>query len=105
MVVAVSRVVMMQPAVDQVIRVIAVRHCFVFAISVMRTPAARLLALRRVLVADLDTAFIDMRVMHFMQMPVMQKIGMIAVFYLRVPAICAVRVRVIFMGRMCHKIR
>jgi hypothetical protein len=102
-IVAVSFVMMMQPAVNQIIGVIAVRHGFVRAVAAVRAAAIGFGAFGGILVADLNRTFVNVRVVHFMQMPVVQVIGMIAVFDLCMPAVCFVRVRMIFVCRMCHK--
>lgn len=105
MVVAVSVVAVMQPAVNQIVNVVAVRNRFVRAVFIVRAAASRRRADCRILVADFQNALVNVRIVNRMQMPVVQKIGVIAVLNLCMPAICAVRVRVVFVNRMCHKIK
>lgn len=86
------------------IGVIAVRHGFVLATAVVRAAAVCFLAVGGIGVADFDTAFIYVRIMNRVQMPVVQKIRVIAVFDSCMPAVCAVFVRMVVVCRMCHKI-
>lgn len=97
-VVAMPVVVMMQFSVNQIVNVVAVRHGFVVAVSVVRTPASGFRANSRILVADFQNALVNVQIVNRMQMPVVQKIRVISVFDLCMPAICAVRVDVVFMN-------
>jgi len=90
---------MMQRTVYQIIEVVAVRHGFVSAV-VVGASALGLSAFRRIRVADFQNAFVVMRIVDGVQMPVVQKVRVVAVFYLCMPAIFVMNVRMIFVCRM-----
>lgn len=92
-----SIVMEMQPAVDEIVSMIAVRNFFVVAVFVCAV-ASRFRAHRRIFVADFQNALVNVRIVNRMQMPVVQKIRVVSVFDLCMPAIRAVFVRVIFVN-------
>lgn len=84
MIVAVIAVRVMQVAADQIIRVIAVGHCFVSAASAvgmpLRVPAAavRWRALSRISDVYFDAALIDVVAMNAMQVTLVQEVAVVA---------------------------
>ena len=93
MIVAVVAVRMMQPAVDKVIEVVAVRNHLVSAIDVV-TLAVNRLALVGIRVAYLDTVFVVMIFVRMMQVAAVQVIDMAFVLNTRVATVLAVNVLV-----------
>lgn len=93
MIVAVVAVRMMQPAVDKVIEVIAVRNHLVSAIDVV-TLAVNRLALAGIRVAYLDTVFVVMIFVRMMQVAVVQVIDMSPVLDTRMTTVLAVNMLV-----------
>lgn len=77
MVVAMVAMGMVQPAIDQIIDMIAMRHRFMAAAGTMHMVAGQpCIAAGRVGGADRDDMFIHMVAMRMMQMPVVQIIDM-----------------------------
>ena len=106
MVVAVVAVRMVQPAVDQVVDVIAVRHGVVAtarAVGVTLMAAGRIGVAVRMLGIDPDHVLIDVILMRVMQMAVMEVVHVTLVANRRMTAAFPVDVRVFaFMNRVCH---
>jgi hypothetical protein len=102
-IVAMPVVMKMQASAHQKINVIVVRHALVVAV-LMRAAASGFGANRRILVADFQNALVNVRFVNRMQMTVVQKIRVIPVFDLRMPASRAVRVRMVFVNCVRHKI-
>lgn len=98
-IVAVVAVRMMQPAIDEVIDVVAMRDRFVPAAGAVDVTGLVPAAGRGVAIgirsADLDDVFIDMIAMRMMQVPVVQIIDVPVVFHRSVAAAAAVSVVVI----------
>ena len=100
-VVAVVAMRMMQVPVDQIVDVVAVRHCLVSASGPVLMPRLMTFAavLRRaalgVLGRDLDHVLVDMVRVRVMQMPVVQIVDMIAVAHGGVAAARPVLVRMV----------
>jgi hypothetical protein len=100
-VVAVVAVRVVQMAVDQIVDVVAMRHCLVTASRAMLVPGLMPLAavLRRAAVGVprryLDYVLVDVVTVRMMQVSIVQVVDMIAVAYRRVTAVRAVRMRVV----------
>ena len=107
MVVAVVLVGMVQPAVHQVIHVIAVRDGLVAAaraVGVTRLAVGRIGVAVRMLGIDRDHVLVDMILVRMVQMPVMQVVDVIVVANRRMAAALRVNVRVLaFMNRVRHR--
>jgi hypothetical protein len=91
----------MQPTAHEVIDVIAVRHAFVSAARPMRVRAPGFgRAPRGIGVADLDDVFVDMILVHVMQMTVVEVIDVAMMAHGRVSAARTMLVSVIRMMRL-----
>jgi hypothetical protein len=102
MVVTVVAVRMMQVAIHQVVRVIAVWHGFVAAlgsmpVAIIVTAAAVVRrALRRIVPAYLETVLVHMTIVHVVQMPIVEVVRVAVVEYGGMTAVRAVLMRVTF---------
>jgi hypothetical protein len=101
-VVAVVAVRVVQPAVDEVIDVVAVRHLFVAALLVLAL-AGNGGARRRVDGADGDDVFVVVAVVRVVQVAVVQVIDVPVVLDARVPAVVAVDVLVVGVLIAAHR--
>jgi hypothetical protein len=105
--VAVVAVGMVQPALDQIVDVIAVRDRLVttvLAVGMARIAVSRIGVTVGMLGVDIDHVLVDMILVRVMQMPVVDVVDVIAVANRRVTAAFAVHVRVIaFMNRVRHR--
>lgn len=101
-IVAMSVVMKMKPAVNEVIEMIAVRNLFM-PTGVVSALTFDLMTFSRVHTVDRNHTFIDVRLVNRVQMPVVNKIVVISMPNLRVTATGSVNVIVIFMNLMRHK--
>jgi hypothetical protein len=98
MIIAMSVMWVVQPAIDEVIDVIAVRHAFMSAVWPMRVRAPGLRrAARRVGLADFDNMFVDMIFMNVMQMTIVEIIDMAMMAHGRVSTVRTMPMSVIRM--------
>jgi hypothetical protein len=90
---------MMQPAIDQIVKMVAMGDRFMAAAGSVGVPAAARFgsAVHGVRVADLDHMLVDVAFMRVMQMAVLQVIDMIPMANGNVSA-----VRAMLMGGCCH---
>ncbi len=106
MVVAVAVMRMMQVAVDQIVRMIAMRNGFVSAVCAMKV--LRIVAGAGVTVgagirirgAHLHRVLVDVAGMLMMQVAIVQKVGMAVVLDLGVTAVGTVLVRMVFVNNV-----
>jgi hypothetical protein len=101
-VVAVIAVRVVQPAVDEVIDMVAVRHLFVAALLVLALAGDRG-ARRRVDGADGDDVFVVVAVVRVVQVAVVQVIDVPVVLDARVSAVVAVNVLVVGVLIAAHR--
>jgi hypothetical protein len=90
MIITVSIVNMMQPAINQIIIMIPMRHKLMPAVFFMIAAALYRFAITRVLVTHFNFAFIPMVFVLMMQVTVMYIINMISVLNFRMAALHAV---------------
>jgi len=101
MIVAMIAMTVMQPAIDEKIGVVAVRHHLVSAIYVL-TVATDGNANRRIFIADRDYAFVIVPCVRRMQMSIVQIIQVIAVLHCQMTAVRAMSMCVFSVSCMRH---
>jgi hypothetical protein len=101
MVITVIAVTMMQPAIDQVVEVIAVRHQWMLTAVVAALAGYRMTPVW-IDRADGDDVLVIVVVMRMVQVPIVQVVDMAIVQNAQVPALCAVHMRMVFVDMMRH---
>ena len=99
MIVAVVAVTVVQPAADQIIHVIAVRHLFVPA-AFVTAETRGLVAVGRIRRRHRQHAFVEMFFVRRVQMTVVQVVDVSVVIDPRVPAMLAVDMRMSLVNGM-----
>ena len=106
MIVAVITVRMVQPAVDEVVDMVAMRHRFMSASWTMRMCAVDLRrAVHRIGAIDRDDMFVDVILVHVVEMAIVQIIDVAVMANRGVPAIRAMLMGVVgmvFLGTCVH---
>jgi hypothetical protein len=108
MIVAMFAMFVMQPTIDQVVGMVAVRDRLMSTtlpmdmILVMAAGSASIVAAVRISIRNLDHVLVNMILVRVVQMAVMQIVHMILMTYGRVSAIRAVSVRMMAMGLMAR---
>jgi hypothetical protein len=100
-VVAVVSVGMVQPAIDQVVHVVAVRNGLMAA-AVVAAAAGHRLAAGRIGHRDGNGVLVIVPLVRVMQVAIVQIVHMPVVFDLEVPTVGAVDVGVVGMDVVCH---
>lgn len=108
MIVAVAAVGVVEVPGDQMVGVVAVGNHFVAAACpmlvrrIVRSTTMRGGAGVGICARDLDHVLVDVAVVSVMHMPIVQVVDMPVVLHLRVRAVGAVRMLVLFVNRVCH---
>jgi hypothetical protein len=108
MVIAVVAMGMVQVAVHEIVRVVAMRHRFMAAAgavtvaTLVPTAAMAGRAVARVVAIHLEAMFVDVPVVHVVQMPVVQVVRVAVVQHCGMAALRAMLMGVSFVPVVCH---